>query len=189
MNPLHHVAAKRASASEIWSGETFGRKTLVALIAQCAEFQGRLCVVDMTGISLVTASAFRAALRGLKEYVATTFGVPTIFVNATSETLEEAEYVATKFGEIYVFGQLEGDRLHNVQLVGQLDEPLRSTLALVEDLGESDARALFQHAGSPGIGAWHNRLSDLVARGLLISRAEGRSKTYRAISKEFLHGT
>jgi hypothetical protein len=182
------IKAKEASDAEIWAGEAFGRQLLPALIAKAHSFDGGLCLLDLSGVPLVTASAFRASLRALREYIAASYQSPTVFVNATPETLEEAEYVASKFGESYVFAEFENGSLENVRTVGQLDEPLRSTLLLLQERGESDARALFEHEGSPGITAWHNRLTDLAARGLLVARTHGRSKTYRAISKELLHG-
>ena len=182
------ISASKVSDQEIWAGETFGHQMLTRLLSELRAGAFAICLVDLGGISLVTASAFRAAFRALREHVVSNYGIPTVFVNAVPATIEEAEYVASKFAETYMFGDLADGSLDNLRLVGRLDEPLLSTFSLLQQLGESDARALYEHVGSPGVTAWHNRLTDLAARGLLIARAQGRSRTYRAISKELLHG-
>ncbi len=183
------VVAKAACSDPVWSGEAMGRKVLPGLMSQAQRLEGDFWIVDLEGIDVVTASAFRASLRALREYISTSFHVPTIFANAPAEIMEEAVFVAEKFGETYLFGTLGADgKLSGTRIVGRLDNTLLTTLKMLQENGESDAKALFALAGVPGVTAWHNRLAELEDRGLVVGRSVGRSRKYRTIAQESIHG-
>ncbi|MBX3655909.1 MAG: hypothetical protein KF686_17130 [Ramlibacter sp.] len=175
------VEAARASQDELWAGEAQGRKAFPRLLDLMQDFQGTLCVVDLTGIKMVTASAFRSSMRALRDHVSGVFHAPTVFANASDLTVEEATYVASKFSEAYLFAEWSANQLHSLRLVGNLDDPLRTTLSLLQSEGPSDAKSLHAIAGAPGVTAWHNRLSELEDRGLVVAVSEGRSRVFQSI--------
>ena len=76
------------------------------------------------------------------------------------------------------------------KLIGDLDPKQQLTFDLVRERGETDAVELMREHGAKeqepvGSTAWNNRLSSLVALGLVIEEiSSGRTKRYRPL----LHG-
>ena len=182
------LPAQGIGGGEVWAGEAVGKKLLAELIARVPKLDDDFVVVDLHGVEMVTASAFRASLRGLREYIGGTFHKPTIFANAAPETIEEAEFVAAKYGDVYLFGEYKDGGIRCTKLVGDIDQTLADTLELLALQDEWDAKALFELRKTPGVTAWHNRLTDLAGKGLVTVRSEGRSRRYRSLLKEIRHG-
>lgn len=66
------------------------------------------------------------------------------------------------------------------KILGELDEVHRSTFDLVARLGTAPSLAA-QSQESLAPTAWNNRLSNLAARGLLIERRSGKTKTFAPV--------
>ncbi len=175
------IRANAACEDEVWAGEALGRKVFPRLVELTHDFQGSLCVVDMADIKMITSSAFRSSMRALRDHISSVFHIPTVFANASDLTIEEATYVASKFSEAYLFAAWRSQKIRDLVLVGSLDDPLKTTLALLQSEGPSDAKTLHAKAGAPGVTAWHNRLSELEARGLVIAISAGRSRVFQSI--------
>jgi hypothetical protein len=182
------LPANEAHVGDVWAGESIGKNILAEFVARVPKLEQDFVVVDLNGIAMITASAFRACLRGLREYIGGTFQKATVFANAAPETLEEAEFVASKYGDVYLFAELRLSKLLNVRLVGDLDPTLLDTLDLLALNGECDAKTLFDLRQKPGVTAWHNRLTDLAGKGLVTVRTEGRSRRFRSLLQGASHG-
>ena len=178
------LATQQLTGGQVWAGEAVGKQLLAELVARVPMLDADFVVVDLQGVEMVTASAFRASLRGLREYIGGTFHKPTVFANAAPETLEEAEFVAAKYGDVYLFADFKVGCLSHIKMVGQLDQTLLDTLDLLAQQGECDAKALVELRKTPGVTGWHNRLTVLAKKGLVTMRRERRSKRYRSLLKE-----
>jgi hypothetical protein len=81
---------------------------------------------------------------------------------------------------------MDRGKLRNFRLIGKLDAHQEETLKIVSRLGQGTAKELFEAATNAssaiGLTAWHNRLTALVRRGLLVEQTEGRQKVYRTLS-------
>lgn len=141
-----------------------------------------LLAIDLSGVEMISASAAREAFLG--EFLSTQRerGTLPVFVNLGPEALEEFEFAAKAVGvPIVVAEGVDEDKLKGVRIIGSLDSKHLETLGVVAKLGETDAKAAHEAAGSQsstGVTAWNNRLSGLAAIGLLKERKVGKTKYY-----------
>jgi hypothetical protein len=114
---------------------------------------------------------------------------PVLFVNASENSVDEAEIVADQTADAFVFAALRNGELINGRVVGYLGEKEALTLRLVTELGEADARRVRDRSGeTTGPTVWNNRLSSLSEKGILVERNEGRTKLYRPVIGEIVYG-
>lgn len=145
-------------------------------------------LVDLTGIELVTASAFREAFVPLAKQ-ATEEGRSLVYVNADPLILEEAMVVAEQVGLVLVFAKQESQGVHDAVAVGPLEEKLATAFRIVLELGEADARQVSEHSGEGTVTtAWNNRLVALHRMGLLSERRAGKTKFYKPIIERMSYG-
>jgi hypothetical protein len=74
----------------------------------------------------------------------------------------------------------EEGAVSNARIIGELDPAQRATFDTVAHLGEATAPELAAQSGGNSIGptAWNNRLSALAAKGLLVERRGGKTKSF-----------
>jgi hypothetical protein len=145
-------------------------------------------LVDLTGIELVTASAFREAFVPLVKR-ASEEGRNLVFVNADPLVREEAMVVAEQKELVLVFAKHEAQGVHDAIAVGPLEEKLATAFRIVLELGEADARQVSERSGEDTVTtAWNNRLVALYRMGLLSERRAGKTKFYKPIIERMSYG-
>lgn len=145
-------------------------------------------VLAFDRIELITASAFREAILGAV-HAAAEDGVPCVLANVNEITSEEGLIAAAQSGTVLLFCRREGLKVTDVVARGPLDAKLETTLRLLLNLGEADAKAISDASGEGTVTtAWNNRLVALTRAGLLAERKVGKTKYYSTIVKDMLYG-
>jgi hypothetical protein len=145
-------------------------------------------MVDLKGIDHVSASYFREAFVAFRNYCRTQ-GTQVVFVNAGQSTLEDASLLADQAKDVYLFGDEDRTEISNVHVVGRLDPKLDTTLKMLLDLGQGDAKTLKERSSEVTvITAWNNRLAALVSLGVLVEQRSGKTKIYRPVFEGLQYG-
>lgn len=145
-------------------------------------------VLAFDGIELITASAFRESILSIVRWAADD-GRACLLANVNEVTCEEGLIAAAQSGVVLLFCQLDGSTIANVVARGPLDAKLETTLGLVLQLGEADAKAISDASGEDTVTtAWNNRLVALTRMGLLAERKVGKTKYYSAVVKGMSYG-
>jgi hypothetical protein len=107
-----------------------------------------------------------------------------VIANATDAVSEELSFFLRHRTDALWACDLVDGRPVDARLLGELDEVQRITFERVLELRSASAPALAaERKGEIGVGAtaWNNRLSNLAARGLLIERRGGKTKTFTPV--------
>ncbi len=145
-------------------------------------------VLAFDGIELITASAFREAILSIVRWAADD-GRACLLANVNEVTCEEGLIAAAQSGSVLLFCKFDGSLIADVVARGPLDAKLETTLALVLQLGEADAKAVSEASGEDTVTtAWNNRLVALTRMGLLAERKLGKTKYYSAVVKGMSYG-
>jgi hypothetical protein len=174
------------AGGEILAGSLNGRKALVELLSHTAEpAEPEACFLDFQDVTVATASflrdsvlEFRRAVRGKRSTL-----YPVV-ANATDEILDDLALVLRFRNDAMLACDLTpSNKTSNVRVIGLLEAVQRETFNLVAKHGEVDARFLTHDRKSALVAptAWSNRLAALVAKGLIIERSRGRSKSYKPV--------
>lgn len=182
--PISHVAP----GSPILSGALRGQDLLARLLREVAiePASPEPLFLDFIGIEVATASflresvlAFRDIVRGRRSMI-----YPVI-VNANDAVREDLTELVKSRGGVLLTCQLADDgTVSDPRLIGDLDPKQQLTFDLVRQRGETDAGELMRECGTKetvGSTAWNNRLSSLVALGLIIELSYGRTKRYKPL--------
>lgn len=169
---------------QILSGSADGRRLLAALVAATPVSAPPVLFLDFTGIEVATVSFLREGVVAYRDFVsASRQGTCPIIANASPAVLEELEFFLEARNDAMWSCRMDGhgDAV-NHKILGQLDPVQKKTFDLVARLRSTSAPELA--AGSPdekiGTTAWNNRLSALVAKGLLIEERRGKLKVYKS---------
>lgn len=169
------------------AGAASGRAAATKLQAAMANRLDPL-VLDFTGMELITASAFREAVLSVMRWAAND-GRPCLLANVGEVTREEGLIAAAQAESILLFCRLHASAIGQVEAVGPLDAKLETTLRLVLQLGEADAKAIGDASGEDTVTtAWNNRLVALTRMCLLTERKVGKTKYYSAVVKGMSYG-
>ncbi len=145
-------------------------------------------ILAFDGIELITASAFREAILSIVRWAADD-GRACLLANVNEVTCEEGLIAAAQSGSVLLFCKLDGLVIADVVARGPLDAKLETTLGLVLQLGEADAKAVSEASGEDTVTtAWNNRLVALTRMGLLTERKLGKTKYYSAVVKGMSYG-
>lgn len=151
-----------------------------------------IVVFDLTKISLVTASFFRAAFKAFRDHARTATSVYPVIANANAATQEEAAFFVESSGDVLVLATLtKSGNLVSPFILGRLDDKQKKTLSALVERGEADAGQLLDnYPETPPVSAaaWSNRLASLAAKGIVVERLEGRMKKYRPIIEGIAYG-
>jgi hypothetical protein len=169
------------------AGAASGRAAATKLLAAVPSLRDPL-VLDFTGIELITASAFREAILSIVRWTAND-GHPCLLANVDEVTREEGLIAAAQAGTVLLFCRLDASTVDHVEAIGLLEPKLETTLRLVLQLGEADAKAIGDASGEDTVTtAWNNRLVALTRMGLLAERKVGKTKYYSAVVKGMSYG-
>lgn len=176
------------------AGTGAGKAFLPKLIeATASASQQALVAVDLRKTDLVTASFFRASFKALRDYGRNHADFLLVHICRDKASIEEVTAYAQDVADTFLFADLDGNGdVVRPFLVGVLEDKQKRTLKALAEIGEADAATLFQRfPENPPLStsaAWSNRLAALSQKGLVYERVDGRSKYYRPISTDIVHG-
>jgi hypothetical protein len=167
------------------SGVQAGRQLLGKLVAAARPpAEPEPVYLDFDGVTVATASFLREGVIAFRDHVRATLpGLYPVIANASLAVTEELEFfLRHRRDAMWICNLTPTGEVHDPKILGELDEAHRSTFDLVARLGTASAPSLAaQSQESLAPTAWNNRLSSLAARGLLIERRSGKTKTFAPV--------
>jgi hypothetical protein len=167
----------------VLSGAIPGRKLLTALIAATPSSNSPMpTFLDFDGIEVATASFLREAVIGFRDYARLSLqNVYPVAANLSLSVREELEFFVRARGDAIWSCDLDAnDAVSKAQVIGELDPVQQATFDAVTQIGAVSAPELASRFTDNNIGptAWNNRLSGLAAKGLVVERRQGKSKSF-----------
>lgn len=180
---MRHRLIDLTDGQTVLSGATSGRKLLSTLIAVTPSPEAPTpAFLDFTSIEIATASFLREAVFGFRDYARHSLhNVYPAVANLGPAVAEELDFFVRARGDVMWSCELgPGDTVISAWLVGELDPAQRSTFEAVLERGAITAPELAARFTDQRIGptAWNNRLSALAAKGLLVERKQGKTKSF-----------
>jgi len=170
------------AADGLASGTLAGRRVLCRLIERLAGLEPGPFFLDFSATPTATASFLRETVLALRTYVLEfASGLYPVVANAGDAIVNDIEAVLENRKDSLVVCQLAAGEVLDVRVLGPLDPTLERTLQSVRSrrdltVGEL-AKAVPERIGAA---AWHNRLSMLCRRGLIIADG-GKPARYRFV--------
>jgi hypothetical protein len=179
--------SRLGSGRKVMGGASFGKTMLAKLITTVhPPTEPEAVLIDFKGVDFATGSFLREAVLGFRDYCTKTQpDLYPVVANANAAILDELDFLLRLKGDALVVCTV--DRRSNVtssRIAGELHEKQRLTFEAVVAAREADAASLERKFGSSEpiqITGWNNRLSSLVAKGVLMEVKKGRSKVYRPV--------
>lgn len=180
---MRHRLINLTGGSTVLSGAISGRTLLSALIAATPSSAAPTpAFLDFTEIEVATASFLREAVIGFRDYARQSLrNVYPAVANLADAVAEELEFFVRARGDVLWRCELgSGDTVISARLIGELDPAQRATFEAALELGTITAPELAARFADRQIGptAWNNRLSALAAKGLLVERKQGKTKSF-----------
>ena len=181
-----------ADDQHVLAGAVTGRTVLARLLAETATEPDapEPVYLDMKGVDVATASflresviAFRDLVRGRRSRY-----YPVV-TNANELVRDELDALLQPRGDVLMTCILHEDgSVTDAKPHGELDPKRQLTFNLVCKHGETDASELMRDYGETEnlkhTTAWNNRLTSLVALGLVVELKKGRTRRYRPLFKD-----
>ncbi|RVU18503.1 hypothetical protein EOE48_10640 [Methylobacterium oryzihabitans] len=167
------------------SGVQAGRQLLGKLVAAARpSADPEPAYLDFDGVEVATASFLREGVIAFRDYARTTLpALYPVIANASPAVTEELEFfLRHRKDAMWACRLARAGEPRDPKILGELDEAHRSTFELVARLGTASAPSLAaQSEERLAPTAWNNRLSSLAARGLLMERRSGKTKTFAPV--------
>lgn len=174
-----------AGHQPVLSGAGSGRQLFGKLVAAArAPAEPEPAYLDFQGVTVATASFLREGVIAFRDYARSTLPMLyPVIANASAPVTEELEFfLRQRKDALWACRLTEAGAPRDPQLLGELDDAHRSTFDLVARLGTATAPGLAAQSDERlAPTAWNNRLSYLAARGLLIERKAGKTKTFTPV--------
>jgi len=175
-----------AECRDILAGSIPGRKLLSALIAAAPSADmPELVFLDFDNVKVATSSFLRESVIGFRDFARNSLqNIYPVVANATSAVIEELEFFARHRGDVLWRCAIDNEGVVScASLIGELDPAQRATFDAVVRLGTATAPVLAAQSSGEGIGttAWNNRLSALTAKGLIVERRGGKTKSFSSL--------
>jgi hypothetical protein len=182
-----------AEGEDILAGSVEGAAALGKLIATTAQVTDvQLVLLDFRDIKIATSSFLRDAVIGFRDYCRQKRpNLYPVLCNANGKVRQELEGLLNLTGDALVL--CEASSRGNIKaaiVIGKLEEKQRLTLQAVLKAGRTDATSLSREYAKEKLGptAWNNRLSSLLAKGILRETPSGRTKIYEPVVEELSYG-
>jgi hypothetical protein len=174
-----------AGGQQVLSGVQAGRQLLGKLVAAARPpVEPEPAYLDFDGVTVATASFLRESVIAFRDHARATLpALYPVIANASSAVTEELEFFLRHRKDAFWACRLTSfGEPSDPKILGELDEAHRETFDLVTRLGTASAPSLAaQSRETLAPTAWNNRLSNLTARGLLIERRSGKTKTFAPV--------
>lgn len=170
---------------QVLSGVQAGRQLLGKLVSAARPpAEPEPAYLNFGGVDVATASYLREGVIAFRDHARATLpGLYPVIANASPAIIEELEFfLRHRKDALWACRLTSAGEPRDPKVLGELDDAHRSTFELVTRLGTASApslAALSRESLSPT--AWNNRLSNLAARGLLIERRSGKTKTFAPV--------
>lgn len=180
------------AGAPVLSGAVNGRAAFASLvkIIDCEPKEPAPLFLDFRNVDAATASYLRESVFALKTYMRTTNSKHyPVVANIRDEVGDEIALVAALKNDAFISCRLDNhSKVIETGLIGNLDPKQKMTFDVVKGSEQVDANSLMEKFGkaerTKGTTAWNNRLSGLVARGIIREFVQGRAKTYRPLLEE-----
>jgi len=183
---LRHELQKMMDGRSVLSGGMTGRKLLAALMSVTPPPDAPTPVfLDFRGVEVATSSFLREAVIGFRDYTRLTLtDAYPVAANLAPAVLEELEFFLRARNDVFWVCDVDAnERVSSARLLGDLDPAQRATFDAVRQLGAVTAPELAARFSDQSIGptAWNNRLSGLAAKGVLVERKVGKTKSFSSL--------
>jgi len=137
-------------------------------------------------VDAATGSFLREAVLGFRDYCTKTQpNLYPVVANANEVIVDELEFLLRLNGDaLFTCIVDKHGKVKSSQVIGHLNDKQRLTFDAVLAAREADATTLqtkYKQTEQIQITGWNNRLSSLVAKGVLMEIKKGRSKVYRPV--------
>ena len=135
-------------------------------------------------MEVATASFLREGVIAFRDHARSTLpALYPVIANASPAGTEELEFfLRHRRDALWTCRLTPSGEPRDPRILGELDEAHQSTFDLVARLKSASAPGLAaQSKERLAPTAWNNRLSSLAARGLLIERRSGKTKTFAPV--------
>lgn len=167
------------------SGVQAGRQLLGNLVSAARPTaEPEPAFLDFEGVNVATASFLRESVIAFRDHArATLLRLYPVVANATPAIIEELDlFLRYRKDAVWACSLTVEGKARDLMIIGELDEAHRATLDLVTRLRTASAPSLAaQSQETIAPTAWNNRLSNLAARGLLMERRSGKTKTFAPV--------
>lgn len=186
---MQRILISEVASGSVLSGALRGQELLAKLLREVAvePSSPQVLFLDFKGIDSATASFLRESVLAFRDMVrGRRSTIYPVIANASEPVQEDLrELVRSRGGVLLACRLAEDGTFSEPRLIGNLDPKQQLTFDLVRKRGETDALELMrEHGANEPVGstAWNNRLSSLVALGLVIEEiSSGRTKRYRPL--------
>ena len=180
---MRHQLLNMMDGCSVFSGGIPGRKLQTALNAATPSVDVPTATfLDFKSVAVATSSFLREAVIGFRDYARLSLvNVYPVAANLEPAVLEELEFFLRSRNDVIWACDLdETERVNGARLLGDLDPAQRMTFDAVREFGAVTAPELAARFPDQSIGptAWNNRLSGLAAKGLLVERRIGKTKSF-----------
>ncbi len=176
-----------SNGEKILAGSPRGRTFLVRLIEQVKQEKTAVPLfLDFTDIDVATGSFLRTLVLGFRDYcLSTELNVIPVVANLNEEMLEEMNLILDLKGDAILSCTLnDKNQISNVKVLGNLEEKHLITLKTVlreKEVNAVDLEKKYWEQEKIKATGWNNRLTSLVAKGILLEIKRGRQKFYRPV--------
>jgi len=169
-------------ADVLASGTLTGRRVLCRLIERLADLEPGPLFLDFSSVPTGTASFLREAVLAFRSYVLQFApGLYPVVANASEAILNDIETVLEHRKDALVACRLVDRRIVDVRVLGPLDPGLARALHCVRlRVGVTAGELAKASKEEISAAAWHNRLTILSRRGLVIADG-GKPARYRFV--------
>lgn len=176
-----------ANRRTVLAGALPGKAMLAKLITSVSRPEKpEPVLLNFEHVDAATSSFLRESILGFRDYCTRTQpDLYPVVANANEVILDEMEFLLNLNGDALVTCELtKQGKIKSSRLVGRLNEKQQLTFNAVLEAREADARTLeskFRDSEQIQTTGWNNRLSSLVAKGVLMEIKKGRGKVYRPV--------
>jgi hypothetical protein len=186
---MNRILISDLAQGPVLSGALRGQELLAKLMRTVGEEPDApsALFLDFDGIESATASFLRESILAFRDLVrGRRSTIYPVVANASELVQEDLKELVRSRGGVLLVCRLSADgAISDARLIGDLDPKQQLTFDIVRERGETDAVELtrdYKAKEDVGSTAWNNRLSSLVALGLLIEEmSTGRTKRYRPL--------
>jgi hypothetical protein len=186
MSQIVHIF-ELAKQRAVLAGETQGKAMLAKLITAVRRPEvPEPVLLNFANVETATSSFLRESVLGFRDYCTKTQpNLYPVVANANDVVLDELEFLLSVNGDAFLSCILNKQgKVISSRIVGRLNEKQQLTFDAVLEAREADASTLetkYRASEQIQTTGWNNRLSSLVAKGVLMEVKKGRGKVYRPV--------